>query len=419
MTEFSFSTLSQPPVEEAAAEDSKMFTMEMAAEQPVSGDPPKQTGNGAEAEEEEVVPEAAAKNQEAVESESPEPEETPAQEEGNPLESLMQLAAGKVASDEVKLKAEPTAKSASPFQALSAQQKLDPVAERALDDLVSTLSETELAEQSTRQEQPKPASAATSPAQPVQQQVVAAPPASGAGQLGEVAGRAIAEVASFPFLALSSAARHLTNRFQQSSASPAPATANASLAASRGPKVPLAMANTLEEITDWKCERIEKAAHSVIASADDLMGTEDFLTWDDEIGNIATQRGIAARDVVRSMHSDPEFSDLKERMDRLWEAHPEKVSKFRDACDDFERNIRNVVKEFPNSKDGIKERVAKAMKDVEEKTEHLPGFGEKMGEYTKALAERVRELAQMISEFVTALVRKIGGNTRDSDLSMS
>ena len=242
---------------------------------------------------------------------------------------------------------------------------------------------------------------------------------SASSQLGELAGQAIAGVVATPFIALSSAARHLAKRFNSTGATPpAPAHAASSLAASKG-ALPLPMANTLETITDWKCERIEKAGEAVVKAADKLMGTEEFVTWENDVREIAVGNGVTPFDVVRQMHTAPELAPLKEKMDQLWERHPEKVKAYRSACDDFERNIRNVVKEFPNSDQDVKVRVTNAMKQIEEKTLALPGFGDKAGEYARGLAERVRELAKMIAEFVTNLMHRLGGKTRTSDLSMS
>lgn len=439
VNELNFSALSQTPDSAAeAAEENRLFQMEQAAENPpptgaasqaapvevaqsspsAESDPGEATASTAQTE---TAPESEDKPQ-AKEEE----DETKAAEktEDSSLSDLMRLAAGKVSSDEVQLSAVPPAKSMSAFQSLAASRRLDPDSEQILDDLVSTLStEPEPVTASPAKPDVSRPSATAAKEQPsVQQQVLAqAPPMGGAAQLGELAGRAIAGTAAFPFMALSSAARHLTNRFQTpGGASPAaPAGVASSLQASKGsPRIPLPMANTLETITDWKCERIEKAGESVVNAAAELMETADFVTWEDELGTVANQRGVAAADVVREMHSNPDFAPLKEKMDRLWGNHPEKVSAYRDACDDFERNIRNVVKEFPNSEDQVKDRVVNAMKRVEEETKVLPGFGDKMGEYSKALAERVRELAQMIAEFVTDLMRRIGGKTRTSDLSM-
>lgn len=458
--EFKFNALSQDPdTASEAVEERKMFAMDMASEgrelgasavTEVAGDTPPsvavseplegapaaavsepEAGTAAQtvategdaSQGGETVENAGSTAPEGQEGATPGDDDPEKEKEAGALDSLMRLAAGKVSEDEVKIDVAPSAVSSSPFQALSASRQLDPEAERALDDLVSTLTETPVQApaagtgQETSRAGVAPGASVPGQPAPVQQQMVATgAPMSASGQLGELAGRAIAGAVATPFIALTSAARHLRSHFQSGVVPPAPASAASSLQASKG--VPLPMANTLETITDWKCERIEKAGEAVEKAAAAIMGTEDFITWEDDVRKVAGERGVAPFDVVREMHTNAELAPLKEKMDRLWDGHSDKVAAYRTACDDFERNVRNVVKEFPNSEDSIKSRVANAMKRVEEETEFLPGFGDKMGEYTKALAERVRELAKMIAEFVTELMRRLGGKTRTSDLSM-
>lgn len=363
-----------------------------------------------------ATPAADATAEDAPEDEK-KSEEEPTAEEGA-LDALMKLAAGKVSDEAVSLGDEVAnaAPAASAFQALGSQLKLDEEAEQAFDDLVSTLRESPVVPDAARETataipQQRPGTAQMAPAGVPQVSV----PASTAATVGELAGRAIAGAVATPFVALSSAARHLANRFHASTVPAAPGGPAQSMAASRG--IPLPMANTLETITDWKCERIERAGEAVEKAATELMGTAEFVTWDEDVRRVAAERGVAPSEVVSRMHSEPELADLKSKMDGLWAAHPDKVKAYRGACDDFERNIRNVVKEFPNSEDRIKSRVTAAMKDAEEKTETLPGFGDNMGEYMKSLAERVRELAKAIAEFMQSLVRKLGGRTRNGDLT--
>lgn len=434
---FNFSALSQTPQEPPITEEEKVIYQQEnqvatpPTEAPVAADgvgvPPVGTTADASGGEPAVVETAAgdgvadsavadANSQDDPENEEKAKEEPVAEEDA--LDALMKLAAGKITDDAVTLgdKAANTTSSASAFQSLGSQLKLDEETELALDDLVSTLQESPVLPNAVPE-----TAAAISRQNPAAAQTMLGggsqmgAPASAAATVGELAGRAIADVVATPFVVLSSAARHLANRFQAGAAPSLTGGPAQSMAASRGISLP--MANTLETITDWKCERIERTGDAVEKAAAELMGTAEFVTWDEEVRRVAAERGVAHSEIVTRMHTAPELADLKSKMDGLWAAHPEKVHAYRGACDDFERNIRNVVKEFPNSEDRIKSRVTAAMENVEKKTEALPGFGDNMGEYMKSLAERVRELAKAITEFMQSLVRKLGGRTRTGDLT--
>lgn len=426
MSEFKFGALSQSPDSEGEAEEERrMFVVDTAAENMETGVKPEIAEPETTAAVQATAADDGAQGGESASTPTaPEPEPEPDDEEEDEakktaaaLDSLMRLAAGQATVDEVKIVA-PTTKqvSASAFQALGARQALDPETEAELDDLARALAD---APGSMAPAEEAPRGAARGAAAPAQGQAGSSVPMVGgaAAQFGEIAGQALATVIATPFVALTSAARHLKTLVKAGTAAPAtPANAAGSLQASKG--LPFPMMSTLETITDWKCERIEKAAEAVEKAASALMGTEEFVTWEDNVRGVAAERGESAADVVRNMHHDPALAPVKDKMDRLWQTHGDKVAAYRNACDDFERNIRNVVKEYPNSDDGVKRRVADAMGRVETKTEGLPGYGDKFGEYTKALADRVRELAQMIADFVSSLMRRMGGRTRDSDLTM-
>lgn len=325
------------------------------------------------------------------------------------FDSLISLAAGEVGEDEVKIEPQSATATVSPFQALASARPRDPEAEREIDDLVSSLVSGPAPEGPARAGNDRgraPGSgAAPQQAQPGQPAQTTSVPVGAPGRAADMAGQAIAEVIATPFLALSSAAKHLSNRFTRTGAVPggAPRVSNSLLA------------NTLETITDWKSDQILKAGEAVKRTAAELRDTEAFVTWEDDLKNAASSHGLGFDEVVRTMHLDPRFTGLKDKMDQLWANHPDKVEAYRDACGDFERNIRNVVKEYPNSEEDVKKRVMAAMTEVEKQTLGLPGFGDRIGEYTKTLAERVRELAQTIMEFMTALARRLGANTRSSD----
>jgi hypothetical protein len=361
---------------------------------------------GAVAELLESVVDQAAKTQAAL---PPVDAKTIASE--NALSSLMKLAKGKISAAEVSLpKVSPPTKTS--FQPLAASS----LAEQE-DELFGVVS-SGLGKE-------RKGAAGASPFTPNQ---AGGAPTAGMDTLsptavtvGEIVGRGVANVVATPFLAMSSAVRHLTQRFGSkpglSPIPPMPTSAAGSLTASRG--MPLPIANTLESITQWKRDRIEKAGREVEAAAAALMGTEDFVVWEDGLRQAAAARNMSTHDVVRRMHEDEDFKDLKSGMDDLWKRHPAKVAAFRGASVDFENNLRNVIKEYVNSDRATQDRVSTAMKSVEEKTANLPGFGEAQGEYLRTLAERVREIAKIIAEFVQNIVSKISGKApATSELSV-
>jgi hypothetical protein len=232
--------------------------------------------------------------------------------------------------------------------------------------------------------------------------------AGGTNEVAELAGRAIANALSTPFLALSAASRHLSDRFgaksKQSGMSPvAPKLASQSLTAMLARK-PSPLIERLEEITDWKLGRIERAKQSVLTTAKGLMETDEFVVWDDAVRVKAAEFSVTPAEIVGAMGSDERLDDIKDRMNALWQAHPDKVAAYREASGDFERNIRGVVDEYGNSDPKTRERVADAMDAVVVGTGNLPGFGEREGEYLKALAERIRALVEMIQ----SLLHKVG-----------
>lgn len=355
----------------------------------------------------ESVAQARETMPEAV-SEMEKPQEPATANDGG-LDALMKLAAGKVSTEEVNLDPVETT-AASPFQLLGASKPRDPDAEEALEDLASVLA------RSPAEEPIAPGARAPGAVPPLPpQQTVAM--AHAPGTVGEMVGQMAARAIETPFIALSSAARHLKHRLQSARAATpmAPGGAAASLQASQG----FPMANTLETITDWKCERIEKTGSAVESAASALMETEEYQTWEEMVRKVASERSVDVSDIASRIQVDEELTGLKEQMDRLWWSHPEKVEAYRSACHDFERNIRNVVKEFPNSDEGIRDRITGAMDRVQAKSQTLPGFGDKPGEYERTMVERMRELAAMIAEFMQSLLRKVGVKTRSADATVS
>lgn len=242
---------------------------------------------------------------------------------------------------------------------------------------------------------------------------------TGATTIGSMLGQVAAEAVSVPFIALSSAARHLSQRFgagkSMSALPPVPANADSSLASRLA--MPLSVANTLEEITDWKLGRIESSAKAVQKATQGLSDLEEFVVWEDKMRVSADANNVTPNEVVSKLATDPLFAELKDGMDAVWKAHPEKVCAYRDACNDFERNILNVVKEYPNSENEVQERVTAAMKNVEMKTNSMPGFGKDVGEYQRTMAERMRDIAKMIAEFMSRLLSKLTGRS-SNELSL-
>jgi len=344
----------------------------------------------------------SANPQSVVAEAKPVPVAAKAAQEDPGFSSLLKLAAGKIAATDVVLPKAATPKT-------STFQRLDPSASMARDedDLFAAVSSGLRADRKGA-----PGAVPTTPGQPGVAPVAGAKPISPtAVTVGEIVGRGVANVVATPFLAMSSAARHLTQRFGSkpllSPIPPIASSAAGSLTASRGMALP--MVSSLETITQWKCDRIEKVGREVESIAAVLMGTEEFVVWEDSLRRAAASRNMSTHDVVSRMHEDPDFSAVKSGMDALWKSHPDKVAAFRGASLDFENNLRNVVKEYGNSDRSTQERISTAMKSVEEKTLNLPGFGENQGEYLRTLAERIREIARAIAEFVQSIVSKVSG----------
>lgn len=321
--------------------------------------------------------------------------------------ALLNLSAGKIGAGDVKISPIDNGQaSMSSFSSTTAT--LDPVSEHEADELAAMLKrEVENAHSGS------PADIGGSGAPGAASPTVTAPTMLAAQStpqlIGSAVGRAIGGAVATPFIALSSAAKHLSQRFgtPKSVIPRAPGGVANSLIASTGRAA--AMVNTLETITQWKRDRIEKVAVEASKAASALTATEEFVVWEDSARTIAGQLNRDVADVVAHMHEEDALSSLKDGMDALWRAHPEKVAAYRKASDDFVRNINTVVKEFPNSDDDTKERVAKAMKSVEESTQMLPGFGQDLGEYQRTLAERVREMARNIEAFIRSLAAKLAG----------
>lgn len=222
--------------------------------------------------------------------------------------------------------------------------------------------------------------------------------------VGELIGQAAAGVIAAPLLGLTSAHRHLKQRFRSA---PEPAPRN-DLPSARGEglRVPVA---TLEKISNWKCEQIEKAAEGVLAAATELRSLDGFVLWEEGVAKEASKRGCSVGEIVTSMRTDADLAPLREVMTALWKERPDEFEAYRHESDTFEKRIKDVREKFANSDESIRERVVVSMKAVESGTADLPGLGKDEGEYMQTLAERVRAMAEVFKEIISALLSKLLG----------
>lgn len=222
--------------------------------------------------------------------------------------------------------------------------------------------------------------------------------------VGELIGQAAAGVIAAPLLGLTSAHRHLKQRFRSAPA----ATQRNDLPTARGEGLRAPVA-TLEKISNWKCEQIEKAAEGVLAAATELRSLDGFVLWEEGVAKEASKRGCSAGEIVTSMRSDADLAPLREVMTALWKERPDEFEAYRRESDTFEKRIKDVREKFANSDEGIRERVVGSMKAVESGTADLPGLGKDEGEYMQTLAERVRAMAEVFKEIISALLSKLLG----------
>lgn len=230
--------------------------------------------------------------------------------------------------------------------------------------------------------------------------------------VGHAVGGVIAGVLSVPYIALTSAQKLLKQKFGSK-----PESVLAS-EQSKGSVPAMSLLNSMEKITEWKCERIEKMEMQLRTTMSNIKNLEGFPVWEDMVNDRAIRFSVTPSEIVKKMSVDPECLDLKGKMDDIWKQNPEKINAFREAYGDFERNVRNVVKEFPNSEDAIKSRVTKSMSDVMMEGLIMPGFGEKVGEYGATVEERVRMLAKQISDFVQSMLEKLTGRSQSKSPAM-
>jgi len=343
---------------------------------------------------------------------------------------LLKMSAGSLKPDEVKLD-QVSAKELTFFSSVQNPLQDDDV--DSLADVVKRGVESKSLASPPNQKNAESATAelsaqsdenATLPKRDEKSAVAAMPSQTGGAMtqsnLGVALGNLAVDVIASPFVALSTVGKHIAQKIQAiPSVPPGPGATNRSLRVSADNNHDLAAVNSLGSITHWKCERIEKSAVAVRDAATALRQAEDYVVWEDRVRQTAEQKGCSVEDVVSSLQSEQEYADLKAGMDGCWERNAQKVADYRKAADEFMRHITSVVREYPNSETEIKERVDAAMKEVRKDTEIMPGFGEDVGEYQRTLADRVREVAKQIAEFVRSLLERIvGKKDAASDLAM-
>lgn len=244
--------------------------------------------------------------------------------------------------------------------------------------------------------------------QPPQAMVAGGVPA-GAASVADVAGRMLAGAVASPFMALTSAHRHLTQRFGQQAAQQVSEPGLAASAKAGGLIAPAEM------ITQWKCEKIEQAATEVMRSASMLRDLEGFVVWEDSVLQEANKRGVLPHDVIAQMRDSADLAPLREQMNGLWRDNPGVVERYRRSADAFEKHIKDVNRKYANSDDSTKNRVLEAMQTVQDDVSDLPGFGREEGEYTLTLTERIRELARLLLQFVQSLMARLTGKAQSAE----
>lgn len=326
---------------------------------------------------------------------------TPIAEESE-LSRLMRFASGQADESTVKIDA--------PKESLSST--FSPVEAAAhLDELLAVMQDAPLPEtlpgQAVIQNTPTPQLSAAA-----EQKVMAGRPVMHApATLGELAGQAIASAIATPFLALSSAGRHLMDAVR----SPAPITPDprASLLASRGVIPPAA--RVLSPISDYKCERIESLRDEVIKASNELRATPEFLVFQEKLAEKANELSLKNTEILYNL-SDARFNELKERMDFISESYSDIVARYRTASNAFEKHLRAVIDQFPNSSESIRERVEHSLNRVMEAVQSIPGFGERAGEYTRPLTDRLQEVWVAFTEALKRFFNVNQNTSRSPDL---
>lgn len=266
---------------------------------------------------------------------------------------------------------------------------------------------------------PEAAQAQPAPLAPAGAPVAPAAVASG-DAIAETIGNVAAGVVTAPFYALASAYRLLNKAVKPNPAQ----AAGLPLATSSQPGMTSSVMGGVgaplgatELISRWKCDKIEDSQRHVLQAAEALRKVDAFPVWEDAMLAEAGKRGMLPSDLVGRMRNDPDLAPLKEQMTALWRDHPKEVETYRQAAGEFEKHIKDVQRKYANSEPPIQKRVFDAMETVREGTGDLPGFGRQVGEYTATLAERLRELARAIVEFVSNLLARLQGRAPSASAS--
>lgn len=257
--------------------------------------------------------------------------------------------------------------------------------------------------------------AAQAPVAPVQMA-----PVSGGVALGDAMGHIAAGVVAAPFVALTSAYRLLKQAVKPGEIAPGAAQPQAGasgipgMAASAQPGLAAGVLGgapiaTAEIITNWKCDKIEDARDDVLKRAEAIRTLDAFPVWEDAALAEAARRGVLMQDMLSTMGADPDLAPLREQMTSLWRDNPKAVDDYKRAADTFEKHIKDVQKKFANSEPPVQKRVIEAMESVREGVSDMPGFGKQEGEYGATLADRLRELARVLAEFVAGLLARLQG----------
>ena len=164
------------------------------------------------------------------------------------------------------------------------------------------------------------------------QQMIAGP--ASAGSLGDTIGRGVAAGISMPFIAMASAAKHLSKVFGQAKAGAqvvdGPSAGQSAMAGKIPPSLSTLVSRSPEKITNWKARRIEKAGAAVISTIDEIKATPEYLVYEESVQKHAADLSVSPDDVIGSL-SDPGLATVREKMDSLWAAHPDLIERYRDV----------------------------------------------------------------------------------------
>jgi hypothetical protein len=333
------------------------------------------------------------------------------------LANLAALAAGKVKKEDVKLESPQMAAANS---ILRGPRRDEAQSAADLDSLIRAAPGPRAAARGSSNESSTASAAASEQASPAAKPAIAATGAVAVPQaaqtVGDVIGQGIAGVMALPFLAATSARRHLQQKFGATASLAPPESRSAGLASG----LPLAAYGTLERINSRKVETIEKSLKTLLSAAEAVRGIDGFPVWEDSVQKEANKRNVSPAQIVETMRSDVELAPLREQMTALWRENLATIENYRREADAFEKHIKDVKDKYTNSDEQTRERLLDAMKEVELKTGDLPGFDRQEGEYTATLAERIRGMIRAMVALVQAVMSRLtGGQKTESSPEIS